>query len=175
MPHDKIKSYIPFNDGQKALYVSETGDSLDLIFDHYQFVYDNTFCDNIPPGSEAIPYESVSLSIMFSNRNEKVSGYMGLRVRQRVVLETWFKFKDADVSGDSDGISAKFWKELENDDSQDQGADCPRYPNEFMDYLTDTIVLTNGYNEAETYALLVAGRGIVWFVGDNGVKWYLQD
>lgn len=179
MPQDRVKAYIPFNDGDKALYISDNGDSLVLMFDHYQFVYRNTFCDIIRPGSEALPYESIGVSIMFSNRDEKINGYISFYMCQRVFLAAFFHFTDSDVAGDSDGIAADFREELANDESLDQGAGWPRYPNEFVEHLTDTIVLKNGYNptgpETETYALLVSGRGIIWFVDSNGVKWHLQD
>lgn len=64
---------------------------------------------------------------------------------------------------------------LEIDDAKGQGLGWPLYPNQFMDYLTDTIELKNVNNKNETYGILVAGKGLVWFTSQNGVKWHLQE
>ena len=48
-------------------------------------------------------------------------------------------------------------------------------PNEFIDYLTDTIVLTQSNDPEKTMGMLVAGKGLVWFTDSDGIRWTLKE
>ena len=77
------------------------------------------------------------------------------------------------ITGSYPGNWGVFEKRFENDYKKDQGAGYPKYPNEFIEYLTDTIEFINRDTD-ELTGILVSGKGLAWFTDHEGVKWYLQ-
>ena len=68
-----------------------------------------------------------------------------------------------------------FIREFEQDKTKDMGIGWPKNPNEFIDYLTDTIVLTQSNDPEKTMGMLVAGKGLVWFTDADGIRWTLKE
>ena len=66
-------------------------------------------------------------------------------------------------------------KWFEQDKTKNMGMGWPKNPNEFIDYLTDTIVLTQSNNPEKTMGMLVAGKGLVWFTDSDGIRWTLKE
>lgn len=180
MPQGKIMSYIPARNNSTVIYVSENGDTMTFKGNHYAFDYDNAFCDDFSADegdiNKGIPYELMRSSIrLYQENGKKEHLEMSISINQRTIMIVAYDYYYTDVNGNYCSVVGWINMMLENDSSKDQGLGWPKYPNQFMDYLTDTIELKNMNNPNETYGMLVAGKGLVWFTGANGLKWYLHD
>jgi hypothetical protein len=173
MPQEQIKSYFPVNEGETITYVSENNET--ATFTCYLKTYDyhpyyTEYKDDGKNGgiSKYVPYDDCRASIDF--KSEEIPyrlGYYIDVIANRTMLDIGGGFYG--YSGSGGRIDLWF----ENDNSKNRGMGWPKYPNEFMQYLTDEIEFPN--RDGNIAAVLKSGKGLIWFLDYAGVKWTLQE
>ena len=170
MPEDKIKSYFPIKENDTITYVSENNETLSFECCVYGYNYhpywqkgQGIYYDDCGCGVRLLCISSSSGSLNY------LLDVMGNRTR----LNSSYVFNDI-IDGKLAGIAGIFDKEFETDHKKDKGMGYPKYPNEFIEYLMDTIELRKRDTE-ELTGILVSGKGLAWFTDHEGVKWYLQE
>lgn len=101
----------------------------------------------------------------FDLGSNRITLYICYKYTIRIVIPSEPYYETIEAFG-------SFQKEFENNLSKDKGMGYPKNPNEFLEYLTDTIDLSHNN---KIMGQLVAGKGLVWFTDNNGVIWNLAE
>lgn len=132
--------------------------------------------------SKFVPYEDCNASVNLATKsnNNIYSEILFARIiiginRINLSLSYAYSYSYKQESVVTKQRSATIYKEFEQDKTKDMGMGWPKNPNEFIDYLTDTIVLAQSNNPEKTMGMLVAGKGLVWFTDSDGIRWTLKE
>jgi hypothetical protein len=180
MPQEKIKSYFLINENDVVTYISENNETVSFrcyttLYDYYPYCEFGNEEETPETGpSLGLPCESCRDFIRMectSNSNKLDFSLDIYENRSRLVVAYSIGYNTGNTVLGTYGLLEKWF---ENDNKKDRGMGYAKYPNEFMEYLTDTIELR--YRESnELMGILVSGVGLAWFTDYNGVKWYLQE
>ena len=181
MPHERIKSYFPLNVGTQVTYISEKGENKVFKCTDLYYHYQNTFGNSYGMFSKFVPYEDCSYSMKLEYFKDKYYGKEFLksdidivmnRIRANISYNHSYYNHKNEIKKSCGGVVDKWF---EQDKTKNMGMGWPKNPNEFIDYLTDTIVLTQSNNPEKTMGMLVAGKGLVWFTDSDGIRWALKE
>jgi hypothetical protein len=180
MPHERIKSYFPLNVGTQITYISEKGENKVFKCTDLYYHYQNTFGNSNGMFSKFVPYEDCNASVNLATKsnNNIYSEILFARIIigiNRINLSLSYAYSYKQESVVTKQRSATIYKEFEQDKTKNMGMGWPKNPNEFIDYLADTIVLTQSNNPEKTMGMLVAGKGLVWFTDSDGIRWTLKE
>ena len=172
MPHERIKSYFPLTDGTNVMYMSEKKvKEFRCVLMKYN--YNNTFGENYFIISKRLPYENCNVYVKLQRIKDGLlldEMEYGINIYDnRTRMKVSYDYNYPKVK------KGNFIREFEQDKTKDMGIGWPKNPNEFIDYLTDTIVLTQSNNPEKTMGMLVAGKGLVWFTDSDGIRWALKE
>jgi len=179
MPEEQIKSYIPVNEGDVVTYISENNETMLFRCCTKTYRYHPYYAEYEDDGQNGnisgyAPYDEVNAGLDFISTSENSRGnkmIMEVSINiygNRTLLDIIGGVAEADI-----GSGGAIRLEFENDPKKSQGMGWPKYPNEFMQYLTDEIQLPD--KNGNIAAVLKAGKGLIWFTDYTGVKWYLQE
>lgn len=166
MPLEKIKKYFPVAASETVTYVSENGVSRQYKCIDFDFKYFNDFGVCYSACSKCSPSEHFNIGSEFNSTTGDVLRYSISVVGNRTLLG--IRYKNNDLLGNLE-------KEFENDKAKNMGMGWAKNPNEFIDYLTDTIEIPGRDNPQKIMGILVLGKGLVWFTDEDGVKWTLKE
>ena len=183
MPEEQIKSYFPVKEGDTVTYISEENET--ILFYCYRKCYNYYPYYNPEPYDDGqngeisgyLPCDDAIASLDFKSTTENSRGkimimWYGIHITgNRTILHIPGVTSEAGTNYGR-GI---LYLEFENDPKKDKGMGWPKYPNEFMQYLTDEIELPDWDREGNIAAVLKSGKGLIWFTDYTGVKWYLQE
>jgi len=180
MPHERIRSYFPLNVGTQVTYISEKGENKVFKCTDLYYHYQNTFGNSNGMFSKFVPYEDCNASVNLATKsnNNIYSEILFARIIigiNRINLSLSYAYSYKQESVVTKQRSATIYKEFEQDKTKNMGMGWPKNPNEFIDYLADTIVLTQSNNPEKTMGMLVAGKGLVWFTDSDGIRWTLKE
>ena len=172
MPHERIKSYFPLKDGTNVMYMSEKKvKEFRCVLTKYN--YNNTFGENYFIISKRLPYENCNVYVKLQRIKDGLlldEMEYGINIYDnRTRMKVSYDYNYPKVK------KGNFIREFEQDKTKDMGIGWPKNPNEFIDYLTDTIVLTQSNDPEKTMGMLVAGKGLVWFTDSDGIRWTLKE
>ena len=174
MPEEKIKSYFPIKENDTVTYISENNETLSFECCVYSYGY-SPYWQKREGKNKGLHTDGCSCMVrlqrIFSSSGS-LNYFLGV-MDNRTRLNISYIFNDI-IDGNLCGIVGIFDKEFETDHKKDKGMGYPKYPNEFIEYLTDTIELRKRDTE-ELTGILVSGKGLAWFTDHEGVKWYLQE
>jgi len=174
MPEERIKSYFPIKETDTVTYISENNETLSYRCYVYAYNY-HPYWQKGKGQQRGIHYDNLSCGVSLqciSNPNKYLDYSLDILLN-RIRLCVYYGFKD-NINGDEVRNGGGLDKGFETDHKKDKGMGYPKYPNEFIEYLTDTIELRNRDTE-ELTGILVSGKGLAWFTDHEGVKWYLQE
>ncbi len=177
------ESYIPKSlTYRKATYISENNEqrTFDAGYEYENiFVYENTCCQDFPPGAMTQKNESISCENNKRYKNDVHKVLLSFRFwttnRYNFIADYYYEDLDTSYKQGSNYLDystrAIFEKEFGHD------ADYkPTNPNAVIDFFknTDTIYMKN-LDDKQTKAVLVKGKGLIWFIDHKGVKWTLRE
>ncbi len=158
MPLEKIKKYFPVSASETVTYVSENGVSRQYKCVDFDFDYFNNLGECYSACSKCSQYELFHISSNFnSTTGEPLKYYITTGVNRTNL-----------TVGYNNNV-------LEKEFEEDSSKDWAKNPNEFIDYLTDTIEIPGRDNPQKIMGILVLGKGLVWFTDEDGVKWTLKE
>lgn len=166
---DKIKSYFPVNENDVITYISENNETLSFICYEYSY-YHHPYSQKGKGQQRGIHHEECSCSAEFectSNSNINLGYHMSIEINRTRLITGY----GSNING---AYGGSLYKKFENDYQKDKGLGYPMYPNEVLEYLTDTIELRQQDTDKLT-GILVSDVGLAWFTDGDGVKWYLQE
>ncbi len=158
MPLEKIKKYFPVSASETVTYVSENGVSRQYKCVDFDFDYFNNLGECYSACSKCSQYELFHISSNFNSTTGKPLKYYITTGVNRTNLKV----------GYNNNV-------LEKEFEEDSSKDWAKNPNEFIDYLTDTIEIPGRDNPQKIMGILVLGKGLVWFTDEDGVKWTLKE
>ncbi len=158
MPLEKIKKYFPVSASETVTYVSENGVSRQYKCVDFDFDYFNNLGECYSACSKCSQYELFHISSNFNSTTGELLKYY---------ITTGVNRTNLTVGYNNNVLE----KEFEEDSSKDWA----KNPNEFIDYLTDTIEIPGRDNPQKIMGILVLGKGLVWFTDEDGVKWTLKE
>ncbi len=158
MPLEKIKKYFPVSASETVTYVSENGVSRQYKCVDFDFDYFNNLGECYSACSKCLQYEHFHISSNFNSTTGEPLKYY---------ITTGVNRTNLKVGYNNNALE----KEFEEDSSKDWA----KNPNEFIDYLTDTIEIPGRDNPQKIMGILVLGKGLVWFTDEDGVKWTLKE
>lgn len=177
MPHERIKSYFPIEEGKFVTYISENGKSKTFKCINAYYEYSNTFgeCYSF---NKCAPNEDLDATVRFQYLNENsIKEYLEYHIisfANRTHFSLFYiDYLYRDKKDDNERCGGGIYKMFEIDKSM--WTTWPKNPNEFMSYFIDTIVLPKHNQPEKTMGILVAGKGLVWFTDEDGVKWTLKE
>ena len=181
MPKELIQSY--FFRGNSITYISENNDikTFENEFNYHYEPYDMSTYDVVwedgeeePDIPKNVPHEELNISNDLKGVN--IDNYLKVYLliwNNRTKLTILYQFSNERISGSIDDYSGgNYVVDFENNPKKDEGMGYPKKPNEVFEHLTDTINLTY---DGKLMGQLVAGKGLIWFTDDNGIKWYLKE
>ena len=180
MPEEQIKSYFPVKEGDTVVYISENSETMSFhcygkSYNYHPYYYKPDDDGENGEISGFVPYDECKASVDFTSTSENSRGNtMSLSCTVKIYANRLMLIiSGGTVEADTNYGGGVIRLEFENDDSKDRGMGYPKYPNEFMQYLTDEIQLPD--SNGNTAAVLKSGKGLIWFTDYTGVKWYLQE
>ncbi|KGN82650.1 hypothetical protein HW49_01180 [Porphyromonadaceae bacterium COT-184 OH4590] len=177
MPHERIRSYFPMEEGKFVTYISENGNSKTFKCISSYYEYSNTFgeCNSF---NKCAPNEKLDVAIKFKSSNENsIKEYLEYHIisfSNRTHFSLFYiDYLYRDKGDNNERCGGGIHKMFEIDTSK--WTTWPKNPNEFMSYFTDTIILPKHDQPEKAMGILVTGKGLVWFTDYDGIKWTLKE
>ncbi len=187
LPMDTAKfyeSFIPRSVSVKALtYKSATGETRTFeaigenAISHSRYEYYTTYCLDYGTSKSANKEDlSVGNYRFFKNETHNITLSYRFWTTNRYRFTADFHYEDLDssfVPGDMSAYTERgiFIKEFGRYSNYQ-----PKHPNAIIDFMneTDTIYIKN-LDDNQVKAVLVKGKGLIWFIDNKGIKWTLQE